>query len=131
MNDKQKFIEGLYKAWRDEVRSARNYRSLADREINKEKKTILVRMAEAEERHATTWAARLRERYDITRGQLRLPGHVCQPSRRQLGRMVHNKIQFTGALLDWHSPSWPRQAPEPERTACLRVHGGKGARSAH
>ena len=61
MNDKQKFIEGLYKAWRDEVRSARNYRSLADREINKEKKTILVRMAEAEERHATTWAARLRE----------------------------------------------------------------------
>ena len=61
MNDKKKFIDGLRDAWRDEVRSARNYRALAERETNSDKKKILNRMAEAEERHAATWATRLRE----------------------------------------------------------------------
>lgn len=61
MNDKKKFIEGLQKAWGDEVRSALNYRALANREPGPDKKNILIRMAEAEERHAETWAIRLRE----------------------------------------------------------------------
>lgn len=61
MKDKTKFIEDLRQAWRDEMRSAKNYRSLAMRESNPEKKAILVRMAEAEDRHAATWAGRLRE----------------------------------------------------------------------
>lgn len=58
--DKQ-FIAGLKQAWRDEMRSAKNYHVLAQREPNSEKRAILVRMAEAEERHAETWAKRLRE----------------------------------------------------------------------
>jgi rubrerythrin len=41
--------------------SARNYRALARREKNAERRTILERMAGAEERHAETWAKRLRE----------------------------------------------------------------------
>src|SRR5204862_5109113 len=61
MTDKEKFINGLRQAWRDEIRSARNYRALAEREKNPEKQTILIRMAEAEDRHAETWARRLRE----------------------------------------------------------------------
>ena len=61
MTDKQRFIDGLRQAWRDEVRSAKNYRALADRETNPEKKAILIRMAEAEDRHAVRWANRLRE----------------------------------------------------------------------
>ncbi len=61
MADKREFIDGLRRAWRDEVRSARNYRALAEREGSAERKAILSRMAEAEERHAATWAARLKE----------------------------------------------------------------------
>ena len=61
MTDKQRFIDGLRQAWRDEVRSAKNYWALADRETNPEKKAILIRMAEAEDRHAVRWANRLRE----------------------------------------------------------------------
>jgi VIT1/CCC1 family predicted Fe2+/Mn2+ transporter/rubrerythrin len=61
MEKKRELIRGLQKAWRDEMISARNYRELAERENNPERKGILVRMAEAEERHAETWAKRLRE----------------------------------------------------------------------
>ncbi len=58
--DKQ-FVAGLTQAWRDEMRSTRNYHALANRESNPDKRAILVRMAEAEERHAERWLARLRE----------------------------------------------------------------------
>ena len=61
MQQDKQFIAGLRKAWRDEMLSARNYRALAQREKNEEKRSILGRMAEAEERHAETWAKRLRE----------------------------------------------------------------------
>ena len=61
MSSKEKFIRGLEQAWRDEVRSAKNYRVLADQEKNPEKKAILIRMAEAEDRHAERWAKRLAE----------------------------------------------------------------------
>lgn len=59
-NDKQ-FIKNLRQAWRDEVLSARNYRALAERERNSERRAILQRMAEAEERHAENWAKKLRD----------------------------------------------------------------------
>ena len=52
-------IAGLTQAWRDEECSARNYRALAKREPNPERKAILIRLAEAEDKHATNWATRL------------------------------------------------------------------------
>ena len=61
MNKDKQFITGLRLAWRDEMLSARNYHALAQRERNPEKRAILQRMAEAEERHAERWAGRLRE----------------------------------------------------------------------
>ena len=61
MDKEKQFIEGLTQAWRDEMRSAKNYHALAAREANAEKQAILVRMAEAEERHAARWLTRLRE----------------------------------------------------------------------
>jgi VIT1/CCC1 family predicted Fe2+/Mn2+ transporter/rubrerythrin len=61
MDQKKEFIKNLKKAWRDEMLSARNYRALADREQHPEKKAILLRMAEAEDRHANRWSVRLRE----------------------------------------------------------------------
>jgi len=57
---KQEFIKGLRQAWLDEMRSARNYRALAAREMNPERRAILERMAEAEDRHAERWAHKLR-----------------------------------------------------------------------
>jgi vacuolar iron transporter family protein len=61
MESKKEFIKGLMQAWRDEMLSARNYHALAEKEKNRDKKAILIRMAEAEERHAETWAKRLKE----------------------------------------------------------------------
>ena len=61
MNDQQKLIAGLRQAWRDEMASARNYRALAEHERNSERRAILLRLAEAEDKHAVNWAARLRE----------------------------------------------------------------------
>jgi vacuolar iron transporter family protein len=61
MEKRQQFISGLQQAWRDEMRSAWNYHALAEREKDAHKKSILIRMAEAEERHAARWAARLGE----------------------------------------------------------------------
>jgi vacuolar iron transporter family protein len=68
MESKKEFINGLKQAWHDEMLSAANYRALADKEKNLHKKSILVRMAEAEERHAATWAKRLHE-LDIDTGK--------------------------------------------------------------
>ena len=61
MEQSKQFISGLTQAWRDEMRSARNYHALAQRESNPEKRAILVRMAEAVEKHAERWATRLKE----------------------------------------------------------------------
>ena len=61
MNDQAKLIHGLTQAWRDENTSARNYRALSEREPNPERKAILLRLAEAEVKHAANWQTRLKE----------------------------------------------------------------------
>ena len=61
MNDQAKLIAGLQQAWRDEMASARNYRALAGQEHNADRKAILLRLAEAEDKHAANWLARLKE----------------------------------------------------------------------
>jgi VIT1/CCC1 family predicted Fe2+/Mn2+ transporter/rubrerythrin len=61
MNKQKKFIKNLRQAWRDEMASARNYHALAGQEKNPERQAILIRMAEAEDRHARRWAERLKE----------------------------------------------------------------------
>jgi len=58
--ERTRFINGLRRAWLDEMRSARNYHALAARETDPSRRGILTRMAEAEERHADRWATRLR-----------------------------------------------------------------------
>ncbi len=59
-NDR-KLIAGLKQAWQMEVSGARTYRQLAEREPNADRRAILIRMAEAEDRHAARWAERLQE----------------------------------------------------------------------
>src|SRR5437762_8465334 len=54
-------IEALKENWKAEVQTARVYRELAEREKDQKRKDILLRMAEAEERHAARWARKLTE----------------------------------------------------------------------
>jgi len=61
MNDKTRLIAGLQAAWKREIAGAKTYRALAERARNREHRDILNRLADAEERHAELWAARLRE----------------------------------------------------------------------
>src|SRR5436309_9308730 len=49
------------KNWRAEVETAQVYRDLAGREKDEKRKGILIRMAEAEERHAARWEQKLQE----------------------------------------------------------------------
>jgi VIT1/CCC1 family predicted Fe2+/Mn2+ transporter/rubrerythrin len=58
---KQEAIEVVLKNWRAEVETARVYRDLAERENDEKRKAILIRMAEAEERHAQRWEQKLRD----------------------------------------------------------------------
>jgi len=54
-------IQALQQNWRAEVQSACMYRELAEQERDDRRKAVLLRMAEAEERHAARWEKKLRE----------------------------------------------------------------------
>jgi VIT1/CCC1 family predicted Fe2+/Mn2+ transporter/rubrerythrin len=57
----QQAIELLQQNWRDEKESARVYRELAETMKDARRRDILLRMAQAEERHAARWEQKLRE----------------------------------------------------------------------
>ena len=59
--DRQETIEVVTRNWRAEVETALVYRDLAGREPDEKRKGILLRMAEAEERHAQRWEEKLRD----------------------------------------------------------------------
>jgi vacuolar iron transporter family protein len=61
MSQKEKLIRSLQTSWRKEKAGAETYRALADRERDEKQKSILRKLAEAEEQHAIRWEARLRE----------------------------------------------------------------------
>jgi vacuolar iron transporter family protein len=54
-------IRLLQKNWLAEIDGARVYRELAEAEKSQTRKEILLRLAEAEQRHAARWAKKLRE----------------------------------------------------------------------
>ena len=56
-----KKVEALKANWRAERETALVYRDLAANEADEKRRSILLRMAEAEERHATRWENKLRE----------------------------------------------------------------------
>ena len=58
--DRQQTIEVVERNWRAEVETAQVYRDLAERERDDKRKGILLRMADAEERHAQRWELKLR-----------------------------------------------------------------------
>src|SRR5207249_1925719 len=54
-------IRAIEQNWRAEKEAARVYRELSEAEHDERKKAILLRMAEAEERHALRWEKKLAE----------------------------------------------------------------------
>src|SRR5438445_81416 len=58
---RQKTIEVVRRNWKAEVETAQTYRDLAERERDQKRKGILLRMAEAEERHARRWEEKLKD----------------------------------------------------------------------
>src|SRR5437870_1396475 len=54
-------IEVAKRNWQAEVETAQTYRDLAERERNQKRKGMLLRMAEAEERHARRWEEKLKD----------------------------------------------------------------------
>jgi VIT1/CCC1 family predicted Fe2+/Mn2+ transporter/rubrerythrin len=59
--DRKETVEVVQRNWRAEVETAQVYRDLAEREKDEKRKGILLRMAEAEERHAARWEQKLRD----------------------------------------------------------------------
>src|SRR5881396_1661923 len=59
--DRQETIAVVTRNWQAEVETAQTYRDLAEREHDEKRKAILLRMAEAEERHAQRWEKKLRD----------------------------------------------------------------------
>src|SRR6059058_947956 len=82
-------VEVVKRNWRAEVETARVYRELAGREPDEKRKGILLRMAEAEERHAQRWAEKLA---DLGEPIPTLPDSLGRRLQRWLDRALGTEI---------------------------------------
>jgi len=87
--DRQETIEVIKRNWRAEVETAQVYRELASREADEKRKGILLRMAEAEERHAQRWAKKL---VDLGEPLPTLPDTLGRRFKRWLNRTLGTEI---------------------------------------
>ncbi len=87
--DRQETIEVVKRNWRAEVETAQAYRELAAREKDEKRKGILLRMAEAEERHARRWEKKL---VDLGQPAPTLPDTVGRRFKRWLNRGLGTDI---------------------------------------
>src|SRR2546426_11148686 len=82
-------IEVVERNWRAEVETAQVYRELAAREKDEKRKGILLRMAEAEERHAQRWEKKL---VDLGEPIPALPDTLGRRFKRWLNRALGTEI---------------------------------------
>ncbi|HEV2047087.1 MAG TPA: VIT1/CCC1 transporter family protein [Chthoniobacterales bacterium] len=87
--DRQETIEVVKRNWRAEVETAQVYRELAAREKDEKRKGILLRMAEAEERHARRWEQKL---IDLGQPAPTLPDTIGRRFKRWLNRGLGTDI---------------------------------------
>lgn len=87
--DRQETIEVVRRNWQAEVETAQVYRELASRETDEKRKGILLRMAEAEERHAQRWAKKL---VDLGVSVPTLPDTIGRRLKRWLNRALGTDI---------------------------------------
>src|ERR1700694_701175 len=86
---KTETIEVVRRNWLAEVETARVYRELAGREKDEKRKGILLRMAEAEERHARRWEQKL---VDLGQPIPTLPDTIGRRFKRWLNRGLGTDI---------------------------------------
>jgi vacuolar iron transporter family protein len=86
---KKETLEVVQRNWRAEVETAQVYRDLAEREKDEKRKGILIRMAEAEERHAARWEQKLR---DMGQPIPRLPDNAWTRFKRRFNRSLGTDI---------------------------------------
>jgi VIT1/CCC1 family predicted Fe2+/Mn2+ transporter/rubrerythrin len=85
-NTKRELIAALNQNWQREVEGMRTYRELAEREKETGKRNVLLKLAEAEERHAQKWERKLAELGAPTPKEKRtLSGRLKSWTRRQVG----------------------------------------------
>src|ERR1700720_4818607 len=82
-------VEVVKRNWRAEVETAQAYRDLAGREQDEKRKGILLRMAEAEERHAQRWEKKL---VDLGESVPILPDTLGHRLKRCLNRALGTDI---------------------------------------
>src|ERR1700724_833614 len=87
--DRRETIEVVTRNWHAEVETAQTYRDLAGRERDERRKGVLLRMAEAEERHAQRWEKKLR---DLGEPVPTLPDTIARRLKRWLNRALGTEI---------------------------------------
>src|SRR6201981_637025 len=87
--DHQQSIDVARRNWQAEVETAQTYRDLAERERDERRKGILLRMAEAEERHAQRWEKKL---VDLGQPIPTLPDTIGRRFKRWLNRALGTEI---------------------------------------
>src|ERR1700731_2238196 len=85
----QRTIVVARRNWQAEVETAQTYRDLAERERDEKRKGILLRMAEAEERHAQRWEKKL---VDLGEPVPTLPDTIGRRLNRWLNRALGTEI---------------------------------------
>src|SRR5262252_4879381 len=116
--DHQQTIDVARRNWQAEVETAQTYRDLAERERDEKRKGILLRMAEAEERHAQRWERKLKE--------LGAEAPVC---RDTIGRRLNrwwNKIAGAEIAIRRMEATEERQEAEFHDQAQRAFAGEKG-----
>jgi VIT1/CCC1 family predicted Fe2+/Mn2+ transporter/rubrerythrin len=87
--DRRQKVDVVRRNWRAEVETAEAYRELAGREPDEKRKAILLRMAEAEERHARRWEEKLT---DLGEPVPKIPDSLGRRMKRWLNRALGTEI---------------------------------------
>jgi vacuolar iron transporter family protein len=87
--DRSETLDVIRRNWRAEVETAQVYRDLAEREKDEKRKGILLRMAEAEERHAARWEQKL---HDMGEPTPQLPDNAWTRFQRRFTRSLGTDI---------------------------------------
>jgi vacuolar iron transporter family protein len=107
--NKTETVEVVKRNWRAEIDSAQAYRDLATREPDEKRRAILVRMAEAEERHAQRWEKKL---VDLGEPVPKLPDSLGTRIKRWFNRAAGPEITIRRmeAAEDRHEAEFRHQA---------------------
>jgi len=87
--DREETVEVVKRNWRAEVETSQVYRELAEREKDDKRRGILLRMAEAEERHARRWEKKL---LDLGEPIPTLPDTIGRRFKRWINRALGTEI---------------------------------------